>query len=100
MRIMRTAGIREVKDRLSEFVRLARDGEQVLITDRGEVVAMLGPPGPAFEETKYPLLELMIRQGRATRGAPTRAGLYAPTSAPGISRQDFERLLDEERADR
>ena len=64
---MRTAGIREVKDRLSEFVRLAREGEQVLITDRGEVVAMLGPPGPAFEETKYPLLELMIRQGRATR---------------------------------
>ena len=31
---MRTAGVREVKDRLSEFLRLVKSGEQVLITDR------------------------------------------------------------------
>ena len=97
---MRTAGVREVKDRLSEFLRMVKNGEQVLITDRGEVVAMLGPPGPAFEEAEFPRLELMIREGRATRGGKNRPDLYAPTSAPGISREDFERLLDEERADR
>jgi antitoxin (DNA-binding transcriptional repressor) of toxin-antitoxin stability system len=97
---MRTAGVREVKDRLSEFLRLVRAGEQVLITDRGEVVAMLGPPGAAFDQGDYPLLEVMIRQGRATRAAPNRADLYAPTNAPGISREDLMRLLDEERADR
>ena len=96
---MRTAGVREVKDRLSEFLRLVKSGEQVLITDRGEVVAMLGPPGPAFEQAEFPRLEQMIREGRATRAAPKRHGTYAPTPAPGISREDLERVLDEERAD-
>jgi antitoxin (DNA-binding transcriptional repressor) of toxin-antitoxin stability system len=97
---MRTAGVREVKDKLSEFIRLAKAGEQVLITDRGEVVAMLGPAGPAFQDVEFPRLEQMIREGVATRAAPKRPGTYAPTGAPGISREDFERLLDEERADR
>ena len=96
---MRTAGVREVKDRLSEFLRMVKGGEQVLITDRGEVVAMLGPPGPAFEQAEFPRLEQMIREGRATRAAPKRPGTYAPTTAPGISREDLERVLDEERAD-
>jgi antitoxin (DNA-binding transcriptional repressor) of toxin-antitoxin stability system len=97
---MRTAGVREVKDRLSEFLRLVKNGEQVLITDRGEVVAMLGPPGSAFEKAEFPMLERMILEGRATRAAPKRPGLYRPTGAPGISREDFERLLEEERSDR
>ena len=72
--VMRTAGVREVKDRLSEFLRLVKSGEQVLITDRGEVVAMLGPPGPAFEQAEFPRLEQMIREGRATRGCPEAPG--------------------------
>jgi len=97
---VKTAGVRELKDRLSEYLRLVKNGEQVLITDRGEVVAMLGPPGPAFEEAEFPVLEQMIREGRASRAAKNRPDLYRPTGAPGISREDFERLIDEERADR
>ena len=33
---------------------------------------MLGPPGPAFEEAKYPLLELMIRAGARHARRPNR----------------------------
>lgn len=42
---MRAVGIRELKDRLSEYVRLAAAGEVVLVTDRDRVVAELVAPG-------------------------------------------------------
>ena len=36
-------GIRELKNRLSEFVRRAEAGERVAVTAHGKVVAVLGP---------------------------------------------------------
>ena len=41
---MRAVGIKLLKNRLSEYVRLAAAGETVLVTDRDQVVAQLGPP--------------------------------------------------------
>jgi prevent-host-death family protein len=41
---MRAAGVREIKNRLSEYLRLVAEGETVLVTDRGRVVAQLAPP--------------------------------------------------------
>jgi len=38
---MRAVGLRELKNRPSEYVRQVRKGEGVLVTDRGEVVASL-----------------------------------------------------------
>ena len=38
---MRVVGIRELKNRLSEYLRMVRGGEDILITDRGEVIAEL-----------------------------------------------------------
>ena len=35
-----------LKAKLSEYLRDVRHGETVLITDRGQVVAQLVPPGP------------------------------------------------------
>lgn len=43
---MRSVGLKVLKNRLSEYVRLAASGETVLVTDRDRVVAELGPPGP------------------------------------------------------
>lgn len=34
-------GVRKVKDHLSEYLRKVRDGERVVITDRGRPVAVL-----------------------------------------------------------
>lgn len=50
---MTTVGIKELKARLSHYVRLARDGEPVIITDRGRQVAELrhvGPTHPGLQE--------------------------------------------------
>jgi antitoxin (DNA-binding transcriptional repressor) of toxin-antitoxin stability system len=41
---MRVVGIKELKNRLSEYVRLVAGGETVLVADRDQVVAELVPP--------------------------------------------------------
>lgn len=43
---MKTVGIRELKNRLSRYVRSASGGEAWAITDRGTVIAELVPPSP------------------------------------------------------
>ena len=48
---MRAVGIKILKNRLSEYVRLAASGESVLVTDRDRVVAQLGPPPPQRADT-------------------------------------------------
>lgn len=98
---MREVGIRELKNRLSEYVRLVREGEVVVVTDRGQVVAELRPPGPGEELAKrYPRLAEMVRQGKARLPEkPYRPGLYprlASVTPPGTA----QRLLDEERGER
>lgn len=42
---MASAGIRELKDNLSRFIRRTEAGERVAITAHGRVVAELVPPG-------------------------------------------------------
>jgi antitoxin (DNA-binding transcriptional repressor) of toxin-antitoxin stability system len=41
---VRSVGLKVLKNKLSEYVRLAATGETVLVTDRDQVVAELGPP--------------------------------------------------------
>src|SRR6185503_16258922 len=41
---MKSVGLKVLKNRLSEYVRLAASGETVLVTDRDRVVAELSPP--------------------------------------------------------
>ena len=49
---MRAVGLKVLKNRLSEYVRLAASGETVLVTDRDRVVAELIPP----REGRSPIL--------------------------------------------
>ena len=96
---MKAVGIRELKNRLSEYVRLVRSGERVLVTDRGEVVAELRPPGsPVGSEAVNPTMEAIAKRGHVTMGNPNESDLYPkrPQLLPdGVS----DRLLEEERGD-
>jgi prevent-host-death family protein len=40
---MTTVGVRELRQRASELLRLVEKGETIQITDRGRPVALLGP---------------------------------------------------------
>ena len=42
---MQTVGLSELKNRLSQYIRRVRDGQPAIVTDRGQVVAELRPPG-------------------------------------------------------
>ena len=57
---MKSVGIRELKNKLSEYVRQVRSGETILVTDRGEVVAEMNPPGQGNVDRSLPpgLIEL------------------------------------------
>jgi antitoxin (DNA-binding transcriptional repressor) of toxin-antitoxin stability system len=98
---MKTVGVRELKNRLSEYLRQVRAGEAVLVTDRGEVIAELGAPGHGVTDAAVPAgLAALARRGAATLGAPGGAKLY-----PALPRRRGRgplgaRLLDAERGGR
>ena len=92
-------GLRELKNRLSEYVRLVRAGAHIQVTDRGQVVAELMPPTPPGG-----------RDPAAGLAALERRGLLRPPTAEGRARYrclprlvptgTAERLLDADRGER
>lgn len=97
--IMKVVGIRELKNRLSEYIRLVRSGERVLVTDRGVVVAEIRQPGTPVEDDPYPLLSAAAREGKVRLGAPNRPDLY-PRLGKILPDGTALRWLDESRGDR
>jgi hypothetical protein len=74
----------------------------VLVTDRGEVVAELLPPGQEQADSSAPAgLLALAKRGLATLGNPNEPGLYP---ALPLSRRQRRRssaqMLDEERGPR
>jgi|SRR5919201_6466054 antitoxin (DNA-binding transcriptional repressor) of toxin-antitoxin stability system len=64
---MRAVGLKVLKNKLSEYVRLVTGGETVLITDRDRVVAELVPPAPGRGQTiADAALADAVRQGWLT----------------------------------
>jgi len=96
---MRAVGVRELKNRLSEYLRLVRNGEEVLVTDRGRVIAELRRPGAERATTPFPRLLDYAHRGKARLGAENRADAY-PELEPLLSEGQIDGLLDEERGER
>jgi prevent-host-death family protein len=97
---MKSVGLRELKNRLAEYVREVRSGTGVLVTDRGEVVAELVPPGQAAGGSGAPSgLVALARTGRLTLGADNDAAVY-PKLPRLLKRRRAAELLDEERGAR
>jgi antitoxin (DNA-binding transcriptional repressor) of toxin-antitoxin stability system len=64
---MRAVGLEVLKNKLSEYVRMAAGGETILVTDRDRVVAELGPPRQGrAPEVSDALLAEAIRRGVVT----------------------------------
>ncbi|HSL49152.1 MAG TPA: type II toxin-antitoxin system Phd/YefM family antitoxin, partial [Candidatus Deferrimicrobiaceae bacterium] len=68
---MKVVGVKQLKARLSEYVRLVKAGETILVTDRDEVVAELRPARRQrlVEEDWEDLLESLADAGEVTRAS-------------------------------
>ena len=74
---MESVGIRELKARLSEYVKRASAGEVIEVTDRGRVVARLSAPGPVPADFPYPGMLRDAAEGRVKLGRyPLTPDLY------------------------
>jgi antitoxin (DNA-binding transcriptional repressor) of toxin-antitoxin stability system len=92
---MRIVGLKVLKNRLSEYVRIASRGETVLVTDRERVVAELRPPqgrGPLASDA---VLAEAMRRGWITAPLVAQSGV-----PPRIPVARLGELLDELDADR
>jgi antitoxin (DNA-binding transcriptional repressor) of toxin-antitoxin stability system len=94
---MRAVGIKILKNKLSEYVRLAASGESVLVTDRDRVVAQLGPPPPQrADSVPDVLLAQAVRQGLVTPAA-LPPGDPPPAPAPIMTLDQLLAELDASR---
>jgi len=96
---MRIVGLKTLKNKLSEYVRLAASGETVLVTDRDRVVAELIPPQHGRAATLADAtLAGAVRRGWIT--PPTMRTGEPPPSLPVAPLEQLLRDLDENREDR
>ena len=96
---MRTVGIKALKDRLSEYVRLASAGETVLVTQRDRVVAELGPPRPGRgERLEDAALAEAVRKGWIRPAVAREPG--PPPREPVMTLAELLAELEQDREDR
>jgi prevent-host-death family protein len=92
---MQKVGLKTLKNKLSEYVRLAASGETVVITDRGRPVAQLVPPSSTTGLT--PFEEQGVREGWLTPAKRPFAPLPPGKPIPGLT---FEKLMEDLARDR
>jgi antitoxin (DNA-binding transcriptional repressor) of toxin-antitoxin stability system len=94
---MRAVALKELEERVGEYVHLAEGGETVLVTDRDRVLAELVPPRRSVvpSASQSPLSDAVQRgwiQPASAVGTPPRA--------PVTSLSDLLRDLQRDRSDR
>ena len=95
---MKAVGLKVLKNKLSEYVRLAEGGETVLVTDRDRVVAEIVPP----EVTRSPVLADALLSEAVRKGWITPPALAAstPPRNPVTSSRKLKKELEQDRSDR
>jgi antitoxin (DNA-binding transcriptional repressor) of toxin-antitoxin stability system len=96
---MRSVGIKILKNKLSEYVRLAANGETVLVTDRDRVIAEIGPPRPGRSSfLADSLLAEAVREGWVTPPALTASD--PPVRKEAMTLRDLLKDLQGDRESR
>ena len=95
---VKTVGVRALKNRLSEYLRMVHAGESLAVTNRGVVVARLVPPA-ADSEDEEEAVQRIARAGGIRLSKPSRPDLYPPP--PGLlSEDEIQEALDWTRDER
>lgn len=96
LKCMRAVGLKTLKNKLSEYVRLAAGGETILISDRDRIVAELVPPRQSRgENVSDALLADALRNGLLSPPLDPRSPVPNP---PGVA--PLQEILDSLKSDR
>ena len=96
---VKSVDILKLKNSFNDYLRQVRSGETILVTDRGEVVAEMNPPGQANVNRSFPpgLIDL-ARAGLATLGRNDSSIYRRPSGV--MSWEEAADLLSEVRGPR
>jgi antitoxin (DNA-binding transcriptional repressor) of toxin-antitoxin stability system len=99
---MKSVGIKALKNELSRYIGLVREGETVYVTDRGHVVAEIRRPRRAKPVSRWDeFLEGQIRAGRVKSPQPRYSIISVIEGLPPLpGGVDLLRTLDDLREDR
>jgi antitoxin (DNA-binding transcriptional repressor) of toxin-antitoxin stability system len=102
MAAMKAVGVKQLKARLSEYVRLVKSGETILVTDRDEVVAELRPARRQRRsaEDLEEILDGLAEAGDITRPSMPKLDWTWRVKGLGQPAGTARRILDDVRADR
>jgi antitoxin (DNA-binding transcriptional repressor) of toxin-antitoxin stability system len=95
---MRTVGLKVLKNKLSEYIRVVANGETVLVTDRDRVVAEIRPPQGRGPLTSDAVLAEAMRRGLLSAPMVVREG--APPRNPVGTLASLLAELNADREDR
>ena len=94
---MITVGLKALKNKLSEYVRLAAAGETIVITDRNRIVAEIVPPRRHDQDS---FIERGVREGWLTPAKRPFEPLPPRKPVPGLTLEQLLADLDRDREDR
>ncbi|MGA2974642.1 MAG: hypothetical protein ABSF77_04960 [Spirochaetia bacterium] len=101
---MKAVGTKVLKDNLSKYLRMVREGETILVMDRDEVIAEIHRPTQPFQG-KVSRWEAFLNE-ETRRGSVTRAKTGKPLSLAKLLEVprpsvpvDIQELMDNIKAD-
>ena len=97
---MRSVDLKDLKNKLHDYIRFASAGEIVLVTDDNRVIAEIVPPQPGrqLDTTKEDVISRGIREGWIT---PAKIPSTGPLPRkPVMTFEELMKDFDESRADR
>ena len=70
---MVAVGVRQLKNQLTRYLRLAEKGQSVLVTNRNRPIAVLRKPDSNSARTEGEVVAALAARGEARAGGQTRA---------------------------
>ncbi|MFC1853980.1 antitoxin PHD [candidate division CSSED10-310 bacterium] len=97
-KLIKSVGVKKLKDQLSAYLREVKNGNVVLVTDRGDVVAELRKPGIHRDISEnYSLEQELIEKGFLIPPLITKK--EAPRSPVTMKPGTTLRILNEDRGE-
>lgn len=99
---MKAVGVKQLKAKLSEYLRYVRAGETIFVTDREEVVAELRPARRKTHriDDVSELLDSLAERGEVTRASVPKGRWTWKVRGLGLPAGTAADLLDQVRSDR